>query len=56
MDTKVNNSGFDQKKARASAWFSEVRDRLVAALEALEGALPAGAPMERNSSTRWATR
>ena len=41
MDTKASPATVDQKKARASAWFSDVRDRLVAALEAIEDALPA---------------
>jgi coproporphyrinogen III oxidase len=41
MDTKASPATVDQKKARASAWFGDVRDRLVAALEAIEDALPA---------------
>src|SRR5262245_61760256 len=33
------------RKARASAWFTDVRDRLVSALETIERDLPAGMPM-----------
>src|SRR5689334_10860971 len=34
----------DQRKATASAWFEELRDRTCAGFEALEAALPANAP------------
>ncbi len=33
----------DEKKALASAWFAELRDRITAALESVEDGLPAGA-------------
>jgi len=33
------------KKATAAAWFSDLRDRIVAAFEAIEDDLPAGAPL-----------
>jgi len=35
----------DSKKARASAWFTELRDGIVTVLERIEDDLPAGAPM-----------
>jgi len=35
----------DKHKERARAWFETLRDRIVAAFEALEDALPAGAPL-----------
>ena len=34
----------DSKKVRASAWFAEIRDRILAACELIEDDLPAGAP------------
>jgi coproporphyrinogen III oxidase len=34
----------EDKKARAAAWFAELRDRLTAAFEAIEDELPADAP------------
>ncbi|MCC2113706.1 MAG: coproporphyrinogen III oxidase, partial [Hyphomicrobiales bacterium] len=37
--------GLDDKKARASARFSELRDRICASFEELEDRLPAQAPM-----------
>ena len=35
----------EQRKARARAWFEQLRDDICAAFEALEDALPAGAPL-----------
>jgi len=37
-------SELDQHKARARAWFEELRDRICSGFEALEDDLPAGAP------------
>lgn len=34
----------DAKKTRATAWFAELRDSIVAAFESIEDTLPAGAP------------
>jgi coproporphyrinogen III oxidase len=42
-DSPVPAPGIDERTAAASAWFTQVRDRIVAALEGLEDALPAGA-------------
>jgi coproporphyrinogen III oxidase len=41
------------KKARASAWFAELRDRIVAAFEDLEDALPAGARLAERPAGRF---
>jgi coproporphyrinogen III oxidase len=38
---------------RASAWFADVRDRIVAALEAIEDALPASMPMGDRPAGRF---
>ncbi len=35
----------DDKKQRASAWFKELRNRICAAFEELEGDLPAHLPL-----------
>src|ERR1041385_6390721 len=56
MDTKAPPANLDQPKARASAWFSEVRDRLVAALEAWEAALPPAAAVADRSAGRFEKR
>jgi coproporphyrinogen III oxidase len=48
MNVHVNAAMPDNllhKKAVASAWFSELRDRITAAFEAVEDALPASAPL-----------
>ena len=34
----------EDRKARAAAWFAELRDRITAAFEAIEGDLPPDAP------------
>src|ERR1051326_1024486 len=56
MDTKPVPASLEEKKARASAWFSEVRDRLVAALEALEDALPPAAALADRPAGRFEKR
>jgi coproporphyrinogen III oxidase len=41
MDLNV----IEARKGSARAWFETLRDRLVAAVEEIEDALPAGAPL-----------
>ncbi|MCW5697617.1 MAG: oxygen-dependent coproporphyrinogen oxidase [Bauldia sp.] len=43
----------DSHKARASAWFAELRDRIMAAFEELEDALPAAAPLADRKPARF---
>jgi coproporphyrinogen III oxidase len=42
-----------ERKERARLWFEALRDRLVAALEAVEDALPAGAPLADQPAGRF---
>jgi coproporphyrinogen III oxidase len=50
MDTSL----IQTRKDRARAWFEALRDRIVAALEELEDALPAGAPFAERAAGRFA--
>ena len=43
----------DERKERARLWFETLRDRLVAALEAVEDALPAGTPLADRPAGRF---
>ncbi len=43
-----------QRQARARAWFEQLRDQICAAFEALEDALPAGAPLAERTAGRFA--
>jgi coproporphyrinogen III oxidase len=43
----------EQRQARARAWFERLRDDICAAFEALEDALPAGAPLSDRASGRF---
>ncbi|MGH6671145.1 MAG: oxygen-dependent coproporphyrinogen oxidase [Xanthobacteraceae bacterium] len=43
----------EKRKARARAWFESLRDRTVAAFEAVEEALPAGAPLADRAPGRF---
>jgi coproporphyrinogen III oxidase len=49
----MNNSQFEQRKNQAREWFETLRDRIVAAFEALEDALPAGAPFADHPAGRF---
>ena len=54
----MNNSQIERQKDQARAWFETLRDRIVAAFEALEDELPANAPLAerppgRFMSTPW---
>ena len=44
----------DQRKATAKAWFENLRDRITAAFEAIEDALPAAAPLGDRAAGRFA--
>jgi coproporphyrinogen III oxidase len=46
----------ETRKDRARAWFETLRDRIVAALEELEDALPAGAPLADRATGRFARK
>jgi coproporphyrinogen III oxidase len=50
MDTSL----IQTRKDRARAWFEALRDHIVAALEELEDALPAGAPFAERAAGRFA--
>ena len=43
----------DARKAQARAWFERLRDEICAAFEAIEDALPAGAPMADRAAGRF---
>ena len=43
----------DARKSRASAWFTQLRDEICAGFEALEDALPAGAPLSDRPAGRF---
>jgi coproporphyrinogen III oxidase len=43
----------EQRKSRARAWFEALRDDICAAFEALEDALPAGAPLSDDAAGRF---
>src|SRR5215469_5701122 len=43
----------EQRKARAKAWFETLRDQITGAFEALEDALPAGAPLADRAPGRF---
>ena len=49
----MDNSQTEQRKNRAREWFETLRDRIVAAFEALEDALPAGAPLSDRPAGRF---
>jgi coproporphyrinogen III oxidase len=46
-------SDIEEKKARASAWFALLRDRITAAFEAVENDLPPGAPLAEEPPGRF---
>jgi coproporphyrinogen III oxidase len=50
----MDASLLETRKARARAWFEQLRDDICAKLEALERALPAGAPLAGSAPGRFA--
>jgi coproporphyrinogen III oxidase len=50
----VDSADLEARKARASAWFAELRDRIVSAFEALEDELPGNGPLATRAAGRFA--
>jgi coproporphyrinogen III oxidase len=50
----MDNAKIETRKEAAKAWFETLRDRLLAALEEVERALPAGAPLGERAAARFA--
>jgi coproporphyrinogen III oxidase len=53
MEPKPNESLIAERQARARAWFEALRDDICAAFEAVEAALPAGAPLAGRAAGRF---
>src|ERR1700693_5800858 len=49
----MDNTLIEARKERARAWFETLRDDIVAALEAVEDALPPGAPLADRAAGRF---
>ena len=49
----MNVSQIETRKERARVWFETLRDRIVAAFEELEDALPPGAPLADRTAGRF---
>jgi coproporphyrinogen III oxidase len=49
----MNTGEIEKRKERARAWFETLRDRIVAAFEAIEDALPADAPLAGRPAGRF---
>ena len=52
-ETIMNSAKTEQRKETAQTWFEALRDRLVTALEGVEDALPAGAPLSDRPAGRF---
>jgi len=50
----MDNGKSEERKAGAKAWFESLRDRLLAAFETVEDALPAGSPLAGQPPGRFA--
>src|SRR5436305_9653390 len=50
---RMNSAKAEQRKETAQRWFEALRDRLVTALEGVEDALPAGAPLRDRPAGRF---
>jgi coproporphyrinogen III oxidase len=53
MNTQANDPLIAERQARARAWFETLRDTICAAFEAIEDALPAGAPFSDRAAGRF---
>ena len=53
MATLPDHATLDARKARARAWFEELREEICAAFEAIEDALPASAPLADRAAGRF---
>ena len=49
----MNGGTTEERKAKAKAWFESLRDQITSAFEALEDALPAGAPLADRPAGRF---
>jgi coproporphyrinogen III oxidase len=49
----MDTGNIEQRKEQAKAWFESLRDRIVAAFEAVEDALPAAAPLADRPTGRF---
>src|SRR3984893_3323348 len=49
----MDSGKIEQRKEQAKAWFETLRDRIVAAFEAIEDALPATAPLADRPAGRF---
>ena len=49
----MNGGTTEERKAKAKAWFESLRDQITSAFEALEDALPAGAPLANRPAGRF---
>src|SRR5690242_18066755 len=52
-ETSMDSAKTETRKEAPKSWFEALRDRLVAAFESLEGALPAGAPLSDRAPGRF---
>ena len=52
----MSDALLETRKSEAEAWFQSLRDDICAAFEALEDALPAGAPLSDRSPARFARK
>src|SRR5881227_1090910 len=53
MSTPAEISLLAERKARARAWFEQLRDEICAAFEGVEDVLPAGAPLSDRAAGRF---
>ena len=53
MTELPDQASLDARKSRASAWFTQLRDEICAGFEAVEDALPAGAPLSDRPAGRF---